>query len=172
MAWVNLIQYKDNDLQAQKDYINIFYKLDPDSKEDSFNKPDFCKPLQCSDLPIQYANPSMIKLKNVFSLKGTKNSSEFLGIDNSLVPNLNSFEVHSHNVMTQLNSWSNGQLAKDLSSTSKIPLNQNSRGCLAKDIAKVHYSITHTSQNSKPLVELKKYLAQPPGCSFLEAQVI
>jgi len=24
--------------------------------------------------------------------------------------------------------------------------------------------------NSKPLVELKKYLAQPPGCSFLGAQ--
>jgi len=61
---------------------------------------------------------------------------------------------------------------KDLSSTSKILLNQNSRRNLAKDIAKVHYSITHTSPSSKPFIELKKYLVQPPGCSFLEAQII
>jgi len=55
-----------------------------------------------------------------------------------------------------------------LSSTPKIPLNQNSRRCLAKDITKVHYS---TFLNSKLLVELKKYLAQPPDCFFLGAQV-
>ena len=87
---MNLIQCKNNNLQAQEDYNNLFYKLDSDSEEDSFDKPDFCEPLQCSDLPIQYANPSMIKLEDVSSLKGTKDSSEFLGMDNSSVPNLDS----------------------------------------------------------------------------------
>jgi len=94
---------------------------------------------------------------------------EFLGKDNSLVPDVNSSEVHLHNIMTPLDFRLNGKLAKNLSSTPKIPLNQNSRRHLARDIAKVHYSITPTSLNSKLLVELKKYLAQLPGCSFLGA---
>jgi len=72
--------------------------------------------------------------------------------------------------MTPLDFRPNVNLAKDLTSTQKIPLNRNSRRRLARDIAKVHYSITHTSLNSKPLVELRKYLARPPGCSFLGAQ--
>ena len=55
------------------------------------------------------------------------------------------------------------KLVKDLSPTPKIPLNQNSRRCFTRDIAKVHYFVTQTSPNSKPLVEHKKHLAQPPG---------
>jgi hypothetical protein len=91
-------------------------------------------------------------------------------MDVTPVPDLNTLEVHSHNIMKPLDFQLNGKLAKDLSSTPKIPLNRNSRICLARDIAEVHYSITHTSPNSKPLVELKKYLAQSSGCSFLGAQ--
>jgi hypothetical protein len=52
MARVNLIQLEDNDLQAQEDYDNLFYKLDSDSEKGSSDIQDFCKPLQCSDLPI------------------------------------------------------------------------------------------------------------------------
>jgi hypothetical protein len=101
----------------------------------------------------------VIKLEDVSSLEGTKDSLEFLGMGNSPVPDLNSSEVHSYNIMTPLNFRSNGKLVKDLSSTPKIPLNRNSRRHLAKDMAKVHYSVTHTFPNSKLLVELKKYLA-------------
>jgi len=39
MAQVNLIQLKNNDLRAQKDYNSLFYDLDPDSEEGSSNKP-------------------------------------------------------------------------------------------------------------------------------------
>jgi len=39
----------------------------------------------------------MIKLEDASSLEGTKDSSEFLGMDNSLVLDLNSSEVHLHN---------------------------------------------------------------------------
>src|ERR1700676_4063726 len=76
-AQVNLIQLEDNDLQAQEDYDSLFYNLDSDSEEGSSNKPDFCEPLQCSNLPIQHTDPSMIILEDVSSLKGTKDSSEF-----------------------------------------------------------------------------------------------
>jgi hypothetical protein len=72
--------------------------------------------------------------------------------------------------MTPLDFRPNGNLAKNFSSILKFPLNWNSKRHLARDITKVHYSITNTSPNSKLLVELNKYLAQPPGCSFLGAQ--
>src|SRR5882762_9807887 len=103
MLQVNLIQLKDNDLQAQEDYDNLFYDLDSDSEEGSYSKPDFCESLQCFDLPIQHADPSMIKLKDVFSLDGIKDSSEFWGMDNLPVLDLNFSEVHSHNIMMPLN---------------------------------------------------------------------
>jgi hypothetical protein len=102
-AQVNLIQLEDNDLPAQEDYDNLFYKLDSDSEEGSSDILDFCEPLQRPDLPIQHANPSMIKLEDVSSLEGTKNSSEFLGTNNSPVPDLNSSEVHLHNITMPLN---------------------------------------------------------------------
>src|ERR1700677_2139032 len=61
-------------------------------------------------------------------------------------------------------------LAKDLSSILKIPLNWNTRRCLAKDIAKIYHSISNNPSASKLLVELKKHQARPPGCSFLGSQ--
>jgi len=144
MAWVNLIQLEDNNLWAQEDYDSPFYDLNSDLEEGSFYKPDFCELLQHSDLPIQHANPSMINLEDVSSLKETKDSSEFLGMDNSPVPDSNSMEVPSHNIMTLPDFRLNGNLVKNFSSIPKIPLNQNSRRCLARDIAEVHYSITNT----------------------------
>jgi hypothetical protein len=108
MVRVNLIQLEDNDLWAQEDYNNLFYNLDLDSEEGSSDRPHFCEPLQCSGLPIQQADPSMINLEDVSSLEGTKDSSEFLGMDNSPVPNFKSSEVHSHNIMMPLNFWLNG----------------------------------------------------------------
>ena len=89
---MNLIQLEDNDLQAQEDYINLFYDLDSDSEEGSSDKLDLYEPLQHSDLPIQHADPSMIKLEDGSSLEGSGGSSKILGTDNSLVPDLNSSE--------------------------------------------------------------------------------
>jgi hypothetical protein len=68
----------------------------------------------------------MINLEDVSSLKGTKYSLEFLGMDNTPVSDLNSLEVHSHNIMTPLDFRPNGNLVKNLSSIPKIALNQNS----------------------------------------------
>ena len=35
---------------------------------------------------------------------------------------------------------------------------------------KVHHLVTKDPSNPKPLIELKKHLARPPGCSFLGSQ--
>jgi hypothetical protein len=53
VARVNLIQLKDDDLPAQEDYDNLFYDLDSDSEEGSYDKLDFCEPLIPSEGPPQ-----------------------------------------------------------------------------------------------------------------------
>jgi len=57
MVPVNLIQLEDNDLQAQEDYNSLFYDLNSDLEEDSFDRSDFCEPfsvLTCpSNMPTQ-----------------------------------------------------------------------------------------------------------------------
>ena len=40
---------------------------------------------------------------------------------------------------------------------------------LARDISKVYHNISRTGESEVPLVELHKYMARPPGCSFLGA---
>ena len=67
LARVNCIQLEDNDLRAQEDYDNLFYDLESDSEEGT-NQQDFCRPLQCSDLP----NPNLEPLEETSSLEGTK----------------------------------------------------------------------------------------------------
>jgi hypothetical protein len=69
MVCVNLVQLEDSDVQAQETHNNIFYDLNSDSEEGLSEKPDFCEPLQCSDLPVQHADPSVINLEDVSSLE-------------------------------------------------------------------------------------------------------
>lgn len=52
----------------------------------------------------------------------------------------------------------------------KPPLNRKSRRRLARDISAVSHLVRSDNPpfpSSKPLVELKKFMARPPGCSFL-----
>ncbi|KAI5885664.1 uncharacterized protein SCHCODRAFT_02557280, partial [Schizophyllum commune H4-8] len=52
----------------------------------------------------------------------------------------------------------------------KPALNRRTRRRLAREIEAASYRV-HTSQDSeKPLVELRKHMARPPGSSFLGAK--
>jgi hypothetical protein len=51
----------------------------------------------------------------------------------------------------------------------KPALNRRTRRRLAREINSVNYHVRHSSV-SKPIVELRKYMARPPGCSFLGAK--
>ena len=166
MARVNCIQLEDNDLKAQEDYDNLFYKLECDSEEGS-DQQDFCRPLQHSDFPNQPNKPNSESLGETSSLEGTEGINLPLGAEITQPSDLNLSDTNSFKVdLVSEPSFS----SKNLSSTPKVPLNRNTRRRLAREIAEVHHSISNNSSGSKPLVELRKHQVRPPGCSFLGSQ--
>ena len=59
-------------------------------------------------------------------------------------------------------------ISKNLTTTNKSPLNRRSHRRLARDIARTHYSLALDDDTGhKPIIELKRIMARPPGCSFL-----
>ena len=80
LARVNCIQLEDNDLKAQEDYDNLFYELESGSEEGS-DQQDFCRPLQCSDLPNQLSKPNLESLEETSSLEGTEGINLPLGVE-------------------------------------------------------------------------------------------
>ena len=123
LARVNCIQLKDNNLRAQEDYDNLFYELESDSEEGS-DQQDFCRPLQCSDLPNQPSKPKLESLEEMSSLEGTEGINLALGAENTQPLDSNSLDTNSFKVdLTLEPSFS----SRDLSTTPKIPLNQNTR---------------------------------------------
>jgi hypothetical protein len=81
-------------------------------------------------------------------------------------------DVQSHNIKVAAE-----DLPEDLPKTemeSKPPLNRRSRRRLAREIEAVNYSVV-TSEGTKPdkpLIELKKIMARPAGCTFLGAKSV
>ena len=127
MARVNCIQLEDNNLKALEDYDNLFYELESDSEEGS-NQQDFCRPLQRSDLPNQPSKPNSESLEETSSLEGIEGINLPLGAENTQPSDLNSSDTNSFKVNLTLEpSFS----CRDLSMTSKIPLNWNTQRCLA-----------------------------------------
>ena len=145
---------------------NLFYELESDSEEGT-DQQDFCRPLQCSDLPNQLSKPNSESLEETYSLEGTEGINLPLGAEIIQPLDSKSLDTSSFRVdLTLEPSFS----SRDLSTTPKIPLNQNTQRRVAWEIAKVHHSISNNSPGSKPLVELRKHQAWPPGCSFLGSQ--
>ena len=117
----NCIQLEDNDLRAQHDYDNLFYELESDSEEGN-DQQDFCRPLQCSDLPNQLSKPNSESLEETSSLEGTEGINLPLGVEITQPSDLNSSDTNSFKVDLILEpSFSR----RDLSTTPKIPLNRN-----------------------------------------------
>ena len=168
MARVNHVWLKDNDMRAQEDYNSLFYELDSDT-EDKSTQWDFCRPLQHSDFPNQPSNPNSEKLEDMSRLEGTEGPNRLLGTETIQPSDSRLTDATSHKIAASPESLSSS-LAKDLSSIPKIPLNRNTRRRLAREIAEVYHSISSDPSMSKPLVELKKHQARPPGCSFLGSQ--
>ena len=55
------------------------------------------------------------------------------------------------------------QLGRDLTNVKKFPLNRTTQKNLAKSISNM---VSNPSNLKAPLIELHKYMARPPGCSF------
>src|SRR6202167_3080092 len=168
MARVNLVRLEDDDVRAQEEYDSLFYELDSNTEGESTQR-DFCRPLQRSDFPNQPSNPNSEKLEDMSRLEETEGPNRLLGTETIQPSNSCLTDATSHKIATSPELLSSS-LAKDLSLIPKIPLNRNTRRCLARKIVEVYHSISSDPSISKPLVELKKHQARPPGCSFLGSQ--
>ena len=91
---VNCIQLEDNDLRAQDNYDNLFYKLESDSEEGN-DQQDFCRPLQCSDLPNQPSKPNLESLEEMSSLEGTEGINLPLGVEITQPSDFNLLDTNS-----------------------------------------------------------------------------
>ena len=121
LARVNCIQLEDNDLRAQDDYVNLFHELESNSEEGG-NQQDFCRPLQRSDFPDQPSKPNSESLEETSSLEGTEGINIPLGAEITQPSDLNLSDTNSFKVdLAPEPSFS----SRNLSSTPKIPLNQN-----------------------------------------------
>src|ERR1700683_4270317 len=168
MARVNHVRLEDDDVRAQEDYDGLFYELDSDAEDESARQ-DFCRPLQHSDFPNQPSNLNLEKLEDASRLEGTESLNRLLGMETIQPLDSHFTDATSHKI-TALSKPLSSNPAKDLSSIPKFPLNRNTQRRLARDIAKVYHSISNNPSAFKPLVELKKHQARPPGCSFLGSQ--
>ena len=119
LARVNCIQLEDNDIRAQEDYDNLFYKLESDSEEGT-DQQDFCRPLQHSDLPNQLSKPNLESLEEISSLEGTEGINLPLGVEIIQPLDSNSLDTNSFRVDLTLEPAFS---STDLSTTPKIPLN-------------------------------------------------
>ena len=141
----------DVDSQAQEEYDELFYGLESDS-EDLIEEQDFCSPLQRPDPTSHLASPSKELLTKEPNLKGTEGSIEPLGKTEVSVKEFK--DIHSNKIATTPDKM--------------LRLNRKNRRTLLKDLSRTYYSsVTGVSESNGSLVELKRFLSRPPGCSFL-----
>jgi hypothetical protein len=166
-ARVNFVQLSPKEIRAQDEYDTLYYELDSKEETGSGIQSDFCRPLQSSDFPTQHDHPIVKQLVEISSLEGPQSSSEPLGNENISVTDTPVLDVSSHKVAVETY-LPKPHISKNLTTTNKSPLNRRSHRRLACDIARTHYSLALDDETGhKPIIELKRIMARPPGCSFL-----
>ena len=148
-ARTNFISLSDPEIEALNAYDDLYYDLESED-ESTEDQQDFREPLQSSDRNLR------IKPEDESSLEGPQTQ-----IATSTTDNSESFFTTAQN--------SNLHLGRDFTNTRKFPLNRATRRNLAKNISRVYHTISNPSDLKEPLVELHKFMARPPGCSFLGA---
>ena len=139
----------DPDIEALNAYDDLYYELDSNNESENESQ-DFHEPLQSSDWHLQ------IKSEDESRLEGNQEKVTTLAPKSS----------ETFHAVTQKPALHLGQ---DLTNSRKFLLNQAMRRNLARNISKVYHTISRTEDPEAPLVELHKYMARPPGCSFLGA---
>ena len=146
-ARAKFISLSDPNIEALNAYDDLYYELD--FKNESTNdSQDFHEPLQSSDWQIKSEDESRLEGNQEKVMTLAPKSSE------------------TFHAVTQKPALHLGQ---DLTNSRKFLLNQAMRRNLARNISKVYHTISRTEDPEAPLVELHKYMARPPGCSFLGA---
>jgi hypothetical protein len=172
-ARANLANTTSEDQDAQDEYNDLYYSLDTDDDSGSESKQGFNQPLQITDT-TSYLTSSGTETEAVGSaLEGNIN------LENS-VENMANLLLDTQPDTEEPPAVNSTPEVKEESSLSsnvtactafhaKPALNRRTRRRLAREINSVNYHVRHSSA-SKPIVELRKYMARPPGCSFLGAK--
>jgi hypothetical protein len=171
-ARVNHTSTTEDALQAQRDYDNLYYDLDSSNEEftKAQQEQDFCNSLQTPDQSSRSIGSNGTTSRDASSLEGNLGAS-----------NTQSFKTNTSSKFPQTQEASNGSGVRSFKvntnirtpsqpTTPKPPLNQCSHQRLARNIAVSSYFLQDNCQeapSSGKLVELRKLMARPPGCTFL-----
>jgi len=159
-------QTNEDELQALEEYEDMYYNLESDNDE-------FFDCNQPSDDNEEYIGgddkeeSSRSYLSQGLKPKPNPNVNRNIGNNNqNKTTGANLEEKSSEKVQTYVAQATNNGY---IESSPKPPLNRRSRRRLAREIAKQSY-YTHIGKADKPLIELRKIMGRPPGCSFLGAR--
>ena len=148
----------DPEIEALNAYDDLYYDLESE-EESAKDQQDFCEPLQSSDRSFQNNVP---KLEDESSLGGSQEEVA-IPVPDRPVP----APLRSYHTTVQKPGLHFG---RDLTNTRKFPLNRATRRNLAKNISKIYHTVSDSADfGEEPLIKLHKYMARPPGCSFLGA---
>lgn len=177
LARTNFASITQDELDAQAAYDELYYQYDESDNDSSAqNEQDFRKPLQITSLLSSSTYPGANSDESNADLKGNSGSYESLGMSNASstgihlngpLPPTTCSTLPPRHERRRAEREDRKLQSKNLAPSSKPALNRRTRRQLAKDIARVHYTVLDAKNGNKPVVELKKYLARPPGCSFL-----
>lgn len=156
--------------QAQQEYDNLYYSIPSDDEglpEDE--TPDFRNPSQTSVYSVQAAVPTTLEATSASELGGVNSSTALV----STCEHVSAKSQYSNTILPEKISTSASRDNALASSVNRAShgLNRQARRRLARNIDRISYSVVgNPTSPDKPLVELRRLMARPPGCSFLGAK--
>ena len=138
-VWVNFVTLSDLEIDALSAYDDLYYRLEFNDKS-AEDQQNFHEPLP-------------VKSEDKSSLEGSQEPVA------TLVPMHSKSSVQGPSL----------HLGQDLTNTKKFPLNRATWRNLARNISRVYHTVSNQTGLKEPLIELHKYMARPPRCSFLGA---
>jgi hypothetical protein len=157
------VNSSSEDVEAEEEYNDMYYSLDVDDVSSSDESSQgFEEPLQITDSESNRTSLGDDKVRDTSALEGDNESKD-------------SLESLDHPELTQSSETEQSEVEERAKSTAcatyhaKPALNRNTRRRLAREIEAKNYHVHRSSGvgSDKALIELRKHMARPPGCSFL-----
>lgn len=170
-ARANLAMISEDDSRVQQEYNELYYRLDSeaDERDHTRSDQDFRDSLQIIDPSSQPIYSNGTPLQDGPNLEGDSPDQSLSTKNSSSIPESAPIISHSRLAATVRPETTQPKPLFCAPYTAKPPLNRRTRRRLARDISAVSYSIQRGNTNypTDKVVELKKFMARPPGCAFL-----
>lgn len=161
--------FDPEDVEAQEEYENMYYNLDSE-EEEYFDCNTPSSDDEGSESLRKEGDSSRSYLSKGFrpnkNFKPNPNAKRY----NNDGKNEEKESKEGSESIKRAEAYKVGTAATDYVETSKKPvLNRRSRRRLAREISRMGYH-THIGQDDQSLIELRRIMGRPPGCSFLGAR--